>query len=131
VSDAYVFGDIEPADAYSAGVGPAVEQVAMRLHELREYLDSVAGEHGLLRWDELTPAEQQLALAIGDVIVTHLAGHEPDAAEDSARNLHNVRRYWASSRLPAWEDLPPDDRQVGIDLMSAIINWLAREGTLV
>jgi hypothetical protein len=113
------------------GAEPAPEQVAYRLHELREYLDSVAGSHDLLRWDELTPTEQSLGIAIGEAIVAHLIEHEPDAAEDTARHLHNVRRYWASSRLPPWEELPPDDRQVGIDLMAAVLNWLAHEGTLV
>lgn len=126
----YVFGDDEPDDAYAVGAQPAPEQVAYRLHELRQYLEELAGTHDVPTWAELTPEEQDLGVAIGEVIVNWLVETDPDEPEPAARNLHNVRRYWASTRLPPWEDVPADDRQVGIDLMANLIGWLKREGSL-
>ncbi len=125
------WGDIEPDDVYSSGALADPDQVAYRMHELVAYLNAAAGSaSALISWDELTPSEQQLGLAIGAVIVQWMIDVDPDEPEAAAQNLHNVRRFWASSALPAWPDVPPDERQVGIDLMDAIIDWLRREGTL-
>lgn len=122
------FGDIEPEDLYDPTEPPEPGQVAHRLHDLREYLDAVHGTGALPRWEDLEPQEQTLAVAVGDVIVRHLLDTDPDDAETAARQLHNVRRYWASSSLPRWEELAPDERQVGTDLMGHIIDWLKSEG---
>ena len=124
-----VFGDYELADAYDREP-PAPEQVAYKLHELRTLVDALAGDTDLPTWDQLTASEQDLGLSVGEVIVAHIVATDPDVPEHVARELHNVRRYWASSRLPPWEDLDADERQVGIDLMATIIGWLRRQGAL-
>lgn len=124
-----VFGDFDVDDALDHEP-PAPEQVTYRLHDLRREIDALAGAADLPTWDELTEPEQQLALALGDTIVGYIISAEPDEPEALARTLHNARRYIASSRLPAWEALDADDRQIGIDLMGLIIGWLRRQGAL-
>jgi len=123
------FGDYEVDDAFDHEP-PAPEQVTYRLHELRSEIDALAGAADLPTWDELTAPEQELALALGDTIVGYIISAEPDEPEALARTLHNARRYIASSRLPTWEALDADDRQIGIDLMGLIIGWLRRQGAL-
>lgn len=123
------FGDWDLDDAWDHEP-PAPEQVAYRLHDLRSEIDAVAGAADLPTWDELEPEAQEMALGIGQVIVDFIVARNPDLAEDVARHLHNARRYLASSRLPAWDELPADDRQIGIDLMQLIIDWLRRQGAL-
>lgn len=122
------FGDLEPDDVFDLEP-PAPEQVAYRLHSLRLEVDALAGAAELPTWDDLTAPEQALGLAIGTALVDWLVTHNPDA-EQAARSLHNVRRFIASSRLPAWEDLEPDDRALGVALMTLIIGWLQRQGAL-
>lgn len=124
-----VFGDFDVDDAFDHEP-PAPEQVTYRLHELRREIDALAGAADLPTWDELTEPEQQLALALGETIVDYIVSAEPDEPEALARTLHNARRYIASSRLPAWEALDDDDRQIGIALMGLIIGWLRRQGAL-
>lgn len=123
------FGDWDPDDALDREP-PAPEQVTYKLHDLRTEIDALTGAVDLPTWDELSEAEQELALALGDTIVGYIISAEPDEPEGLARTLHNARRYVASSRLDRWEDLDPDDRQVGIDLMALIIGWLRRQGAL-
>ena len=123
------FGDWDAEDALDHE--PAdVEQVTFRLHRLRNEIDLLAGAHDLPTFDELPPESQEMALGIGDVIVRWIAEHEPDDPEAVARYLHDARRYVASSRLPTWDALSPDDRRVGIDLMALLIGWLQRQGAL-
>lgn len=129
MSDAALFGDIEPADAWCAEGEPAPEQVAYRLHELRRVIDQLAGQDPGA-FDELKPAAQELALAIGQVVVDWLRSTDPDLAADTARQLHAVRRYWSGNTLPAWEALPEDHREVAVGLISDLLDWLAREGSL-
>jgi hypothetical protein len=52
------FGDAEPEDSYDVAP-PDPEQVALRLHELRE-------AHGLevRRWEELTLGQQRALIAV-------------------------------------------------------------------
>ena len=123
------FGDYTADDAYDREP-PAPEQVTYRLHALRLEVDALAGAADLPTWDDLTAAEKELALALGATIVAYVVGTDPDDAETLARTLHNARRYVASSRLPAWDDLAPDDRAVGVALMALILGWLARQGAL-
>lgn len=124
------FGDIEADDAYSQGAIADSSQVAFRLHEIRAYIDALTGSEYTPAFEALDPAEQSIALSIGGVIVQWLIDIDPDDPEKVALHLHNVRRYWSGNKLPAWADLPPEDRQVAVALMSAIIEWLRREGTL-
>lgn len=123
------FGDIEPDDVVTAGGEPAPEQVAYRLHELRRCVDQLAGQDPGA-FDVLEPEEQTLALAIGGVIVDWLRTTDPDQPQDTARQLHNVRRYWSGGAMPAWEDLPPDHRAMAVDLMTELFDWLRAEGSL-
>jgi hypothetical protein len=129
VSDPAAFGDWDPDDSLDHEP-PAPEQVAYRIHRLRSEIDALAGAAGLPTFDELEAPSQELALALGDTIVRYLVDHDPDDPELVARHLHEARRYVASSRLPPWEDLPPDDRAIGVDLMGLLIGWLRRQGAI-
>jgi hypothetical protein len=123
------FGDYEDDDAFDREPADP-EQVSFRLHRLRIEVDALAGSEDLPTFDELEPESQALALSIGDAIVDYIRTHEPDRPDELARHLHEARRYVASSRLARWEDLPEDDRAVGVALMSLLIGWLARQGAL-
>lgn len=123
------FGDFDGDDALDIEP-PAPEQVSYKLHSLRVALDQLAGAQDLPQWDDLTPDTQAMALGIGAAIVDYIVAYEPENAEELARTLHNARRYVATSPLPPWDDLSADDRQVGIDLMGAILDWLERQGAL-
>jgi hypothetical protein len=123
------FGDWEPDDAWDREP-PDPEQVTYKLHDLRLALDQLAGDQGLPTWDELTADEQEMAMGIGRMIVDYILAREPELPDDLARTLHNARRFMATSRLPEWEQLDADDRQIGIALMSTILDWLRRQGAL-
>lgn len=123
------FGDWDAEDAFDTEP-PDDEQVTYKLHDLRLALDQLAGSHELLTWDELTENEQAMALGIGRMIVDYIVRHEPEIPEQLARTLHNARRFVATSRLPEWEQLDDDDRAIGTALMSAILDWLERQGAL-
>jgi hypothetical protein len=123
------FGDFDPDDAW--GVEPPdEEQVTYKVHELRLALDDLVGSFDLPRWEDLDPDAQAMARALGVAIVNYIITYEPETGEQLARTLHEARRYVATTPLPAWEDLSPDDRQVGIDLMQVILDWLQRQGAL-
>jgi hypothetical protein len=123
------FGDFDLDDAW--GVEPPdEEQVTYKLHELRLAIDDLVGSHDLPRWDDLGPDAQEMARALGRAIVQYIIDFEPETGEQLARTLHEARRYVATTPLPAWDDLPPDDRQIGIDLMDIILEWLRRQGAL-
>jgi hypothetical protein len=124
------FGDWELDDALDQEPADP-DQVAVRLHRLRVEVDALAGAAGLPMWDDLSPDAQEFAVGIGKVIVDYLISHDPDDPEPVARHLHEARRYLATSPLPPWDDLAPDDRQIGIDLMAILLNWLRRQGALV
>jgi hypothetical protein len=127
VSDTNVtFGDFEDDDAFGTEP-PDPEQVAVRLHELRVLVDELTGAAGLHTWNDLTDSERELAIGLGRSLVEWLLTHQPEP-EEAARALHNVRRYLATTPLPPWEELPKDDKRIGIDLMTLIIDWLRRQG---
>lgn len=123
------FGDFDPDDAWGTEP-PDPEQVTYKLHRVRVAIDELVGAHDLPRYEDLTPDAQAMAQSIGAMIVQYIVSFEPESAEELARTLHEARRYIATSPLPAWEDLPIDDRQIGIDLMSIILEWLQRQGAL-
>lgn len=125
----YTFGDDDVEDAYVEGNVPDPEHVARRLHELAAYLDALAGRGGAAPFDDLTPNERTLAASVGDVIAEWIATHEPDDAAALAAELHAVRRYWTRNALARWEDLAPEERELAVELMRHVVEWLQREGT--
>ena len=123
------FGDLDDDDVW--GVEPPdPEQVTFKLHGLRNELDVLAGGRGFPVWDDLDPGSQEMAMGIGGVIVKYILDHEPEDAAQLARTLHEARRYVATTPLPPWEDVSPDDQAVGIALMDVILGWLRRQGAL-
>ena len=123
------FEDWEPDDSLDLEP-PDPEQVTYKLHQLRVALDELAGEHNLPQWDDLDPNSQWMARGIGQMIVQYILDREPETAEELARTLHNARRFVATTPLPEWDDLSPDERAVGVALMGAILDWLRRQGAL-
>lgn len=123
------FGDIDTADAWDADATIAPEQVTYRLHGLRVEVDELAGR-AAERWEQLTGPERDLALAIGEVVVSWIAqrGRAVNNPAVLAESLHNTRVWMARGLIAEWDDLPPDHRQIGIDLMTLVVEWLEREG---
>lgn len=56
-----------------------------------------------------------------------VAGNVPDPVQ-VARRLHESRR-WLGSLEPEWDDLRPEERNIGVALMTAVLAWLIREGS--
>jgi hypothetical protein len=123
------FGDVDADDVFAAEAPPAPEQVAYRLHALRRELDVLTGRDPG-RWEDLTAAEQSLALSIGVVIVEWLATHDPDDPTAAARSLHEVRRYLTHGVLAPWDDLTADERALAVDVMTLVFAWLRRQGAI-
>lgn len=122
------FGDWDPDDSVDHEP-PDAEQVSMRMHQLRVEIDALTGALSLATWDDLSVPERYLATAIGQALVDWLVSNDP-TPEAAANALHNVRRYIATSPLLPWDQLSDGDRQVGISLMTLIIDWLKRQGAL-
>lgn len=127
MSDTAFFGDIEESDVWDETPTIAPEQVAMRLHRLRIEVEHLLGEEAP-SWEELDEDSQELALAIGVVMVGWIAEREPDNPALTAQQIHNVRVFLSGGVVRRWEELREDERQIAIDLMTLIIDWLEREG---
>ena len=121
------FGDIEEADVWDAEPLIAPEQVAMRLHRLRVEVEQFVGQDGP-QWDDLDDEQRELALAIAVVMVRWIAEREPDNPALTAQRIHEVRVYLSGGVVRDWDELPGDERQIAIDLVTLIIRWLEREG---
>lgn len=119
----------DDGEGYVEGNVADHEQVARRLHELAAYLDALAGRSSTAPFDGLTPNERTLAVSVGAVIAEWIAGHEPDDAAALAEELHGVRRYWTRNALDPWDELPPEERALAVELMRHVVEWLQREGT--
>lgn len=120
------FGDFDADDAVDHEP-PAPEQVAYKLHRLRQELEALSG-HQLRSWDDLEPNEQALAMALAEDEVQWLASHAADP-EMAARVMHEDRRM-RSSDVPQWSELDADSRAVAVHLLAVIIEWLRRQGAL-
>jgi hypothetical protein len=122
-----LFGDIERADAWDED--PTVDplQVARRLHRLRTEVDQLAG---IIQpsWRDLPETERDAAETLGRAIRDWIANHEPDTPGLLARHVHDVRVLMSGGTVRDWDDLSPDERQIGIDLVDLIIDWLDTEG---
>jgi hypothetical protein len=121
------FGDTEAADAYASDGVADPHQVGNRLHEYRVELGALTGAV-IDRYERLTLEARALVDALGAALVDlwH-ASHTPAVI---AAAFHEVRRFLAGPDVvPAWEDLPADQRELAVDLLELIVSWLAREGT--
>jgi hypothetical protein len=122
------FGDFDDDDAF--GVEPAdPEQVAIKLHQLRREIDVITGRDPG-QWEELTDDERELAQAISTVVIQWIASHPNPDAEGLARELHNVRVYLSHGLIEPWDDLDPLQRELAVDLMAIILDWLRRQGAI-
>ena len=119
-------GDYEAADAFDREP-PDPEQVAYKLHRLREAIDLLAGG-SLVSWDDLGTTEQATAFHQAHGLVDWLATHPPSAL-GLAQAVHEARRYPGSS-IPTWDALSDDEKQLAVGLMSIIIDWLMRQGAI-
>lgn len=120
------FGDIEEDDVFTDEGEPAPEQVAIRLHELREDLQELANDR-LKAWQELSSEEQTLAFDIGVALVQRIA--EDRDAGSLALWLHELRES-IDSRVPPWSELDADEQAVAQALLILVLTWLSREGAV-
>lgn len=118
------FGDIELADAWDTDRTVDPLQLAMRLHRLRQEVDALAGGR-IDDWDDLSGGDRQLALLVATETVIYVYNREPDNPAVLAEHVHESRVNGVGR---SWDELTPDERQVGIDLMTLIVEWLEREG---
>ena len=118
------FGDIELADQWDDEPGIDPLQLAMRLHHLRQVVDFLAG-HRTLDWDRLDLDDQDDEIDAADVMVEIIAAREPDNPARLAERVHEIRIHDTDR---AWDELTSDERQIAIDLMILILEYLEREG---
>jgi len=118
------FGDAELADQWDDEPGIDPLQLAMRLHHLRQVVDFLAGWR-TLDWDELDLDDQDDEQdAAADMIVL-IRNREPDNPALLAEHVHDER---SNDTDRTWDELTNDERQIAIDLMTLILEWLEREG---
>lgn len=121
------FGDIEPDDAYDHEPADP-EQVAMRLHRFRSELEELIGNGKLPPFHTLDLAEQTRLISVATREVDWLATHAADALA-LAIAVHEYRRT-QDPTLDEWDDLSDDHKELAIELMRLVINWLRREGAI-
>lgn len=119
--------DIERADTWDADETIAAEQVTYRIHRLRAQVDLLGGVD-TPKFSDLTDVEQELAMAIGAVVVKWIIEREPDNPAVIAEQIHNVRVYLSRGVVRDWNELSGDERQVSIDLIRLVLKWLEKEG---
>lgn len=127
MSDTADFGDITTEDVWDADATIAPEQVTYRLHQLRAGFDALGGRD-TPDWDDLAEDEQQLALAIGEVIVGWIEERDDEPVASLARKIHNVQAYLCGGLMPPWEELSAAERSIGRRIVQMILDWLRREG---
>lgn len=118
------FGDIELADAWDTERAVDPLQLAMRLHHLRQVVDYLAG-HRTDDWDDLSATDRQLALVVATDAVVFVYAREPDNPALLAEHIHETRMQGVGR---GWDELTNDERQIAIDLVVLILEWLEREG---
>jgi hypothetical protein len=120
------FGDIEEDDVFAAEGEPAPEQVAIRLHEEQEDLQSLVNKT-LVPWQSLSDEDQQVAYDIAAALVQRIA--EDRDAGSLAFWLHELRES-IDDRVPPWDMLTDDEKAVARVLLVLILTWLARQGAI-
>lgn len=120
----------DDGEAFADGGAPDDDQVARRLHELRQVVELLAGGDVLAAWDDLPSDDRTLGRSLGAAVVAWLVSTDPDTPQRLARRLHDVRRVMAGGVIRPWDQLAPDEQAVAVDLMAALLDWLRREGTL-
>jgi hypothetical protein len=118
------FGDIELADQWDDEPGIDPLQLAMRLHHLRQVVDFLAG-HRTLDWDRLDLDDQDDEIDVAKDMIVLIRNREPDNPALLAEHVHDDRIHDTDR---TWDELTSDERQIAIDLMILILEWLEREG---
>lgn len=116
------FGDWEEGDSFDTEPADP-EQVAAHVHELRGYLAALSGEE-LEQWESLTEAEFDVAVDLGDRLITFLSTDQVHAAEA----FHEAVAFLSGQ--PDWKDLSADVQQVAVGIVDDVIAWLTRQGAL-
>ena len=117
------FGDFDPDDAVDHEPADP-EQIARKLHELQVFFDRLAGGT-LPAFDDLDSDRQAEEIATAATLIG-LIEHDRDDGHD-AEALHNARRQ-IEPQLPPWDQLAPDEQQIGRDLVRFIIDLEERQG---
>lgn len=119
------FGDWEPADSFSPDNVPDSYYVTKRLHEIILFL-TAPGSEWEDEWVNMDPDEKEVALALGEVLTTHIIEQGRDGA---AIALHEARRFL--SEQPTWDELEADEQEFALALADDIVRWLELEGTVI
>jgi hypothetical protein len=118
------FGDYVTDDAYDTEP-PDPLQVAIRIHRYRRYLGQLSGNDPGDFFD-MSESEQDEAVEVGEAIVEWVEDHEPSERAKLAREIHEIRR--TAEVLPAWDDIPRDERKIAEAIASALSDWMIRQG---
>ena len=122
MSDSVEFGDFEADDAW-ADEPADPEQVAIRMHELRQYLTETDGQE-LADWDALSDDDKEIGTALMGRLLDAFANDESNAPQD----LNAAIAYLSGQ--PEWDQLSPEAQQVGTALVDNILEWGTKQGSI-
>ena len=115
------FGDIERADTWDADATIAPEQVAYRLHRIRQQIEVLVGRP-TVRFRDLSDQDQTRLMHFGELLASQLRTKEPDNPALIAQTIHDI----LDERK--WDALTGDERQIAVDIIDLIVTWLNKEG---
>lgn len=122
MSDDTTFGDYELDDAW-ADEPADPEQVAMWVHDLRQFLSESAGDE-LAAWDALSDADRE----VGTALATRLINALVTDADHAPQDLHAAIAYLSDQ--PEWDALSAEAQEVGVGLVDNVMAWLTRQGSV-
>jgi hypothetical protein len=122
------FGDYEVEDEWDTDL-PDPEQVARRLHLIRQRVEQLAGGRELDDYDDLGTDGRNDYLFVGEQIVAFVTTHPADsfANGDLAEEMHAIRRARLRDGEP-WDRLSDDERDLALAIGDLIGDWLRRQG---
>ena len=122
------FGDFDVDDAWDTA-RPDPEQVARRLHLIRQRVEQIAGGRDLDDYDDLPADEVNDYTFVGERIVDWVIEHPADgyANGDLAVEMHGLGAA-RRQRIEPWDQLSDEEQSLALAIGDLIGDWLRRQG---
>jgi hypothetical protein len=122
------FGDYEVEDEWDTA-RPDPEQVARRLHLIRQRVERLAAGRDFDDYDDLPADDVNDYLFVGEQIVAWVITNPADGYTngDLAQEMHEISRTRHRHGEP-WDRLSDDERDLALAIGDLIGDWLRRQG---